>query len=288
MLSLKRLGACFAVLVISACASTPKGEGEAQLPAWAQQPARTVDGGYIVFIGSGEDTTLERAHFKASGMAIQDLSNECSFAPKGTRSEDHFEQRVGNVYKSWAKFSVQYDDCESAKKAVDPAEIRKIANVPMADELKRYHEMMNEPEPMSLVSTETPAQSNSDNPSSSNSGSGGRVRFVALNNNNGFFWARQQIVYTKQIVILAPVNQYQPGSAQSAQIAHSLTPTQTAVRQYEAHNPDLRTGHQTYSSSPVRMQQLQARSVSRSVAHGNGARKAGKHEGHARRKFRRR
>jgi hypothetical protein len=258
----------------AACSSAPtdpnaKTEGGPP-PAWTQQPARTAENGYIIYVGNGEDSTVERAHFKASGMAIQDLVNECSLAPKGTRTEDSYEQKPegGHMYKAWVKVSIQYEDCEDAKKATDPEAIRKLANVQLTEELKRYQQMIDEPAPEVLAGGDNagvnPALGNTGGTYSG--GGGGGVRVVAINDYNGFFWARQQVAYTKEVVVLAPPNQYQPGTPQTAQFVHQVAPAQAAVTGYEAQNPETKTWHQAYSASPVRQQMIQQRAATRAAA----------------------
>lgn len=267
-------------LLSSSCATSPSGNDTgrgpgSQPPAWAQQPARTVDGGYIVFVGKGEDMNIERAHFEATGMAIQDLVNECSLAPKGTRSEDRFEQKLGNRYQAWVKVSIQYEDCEAAKRAVDPEDIRKLANAQLTEELERYQDLIDEPEPETLAAGDpqgvNPAAGNTSYASSGGYGGGGTVvRVVAVNDYNSFFWARQQVAYTKQVVILSPPAAYPPGAPQTVAFVHQVTPMQSQVQRYEVQNPEVRSWNQAYSGSPVRQQMMRQQNAARMRSMGNG------------------
>jgi len=271
----RRLFAVVAPLAfMSACSSAPTDPNAktpgGPPPAWTQQPARTSENGYIIYVGNGEDATVERAHFKASGMAIQDLVNECSLAPKGTRTEDSYEQKPDgtHTYKAWVKVSIQFEDCEDAKKATDPEAIRKIANVQLTEELKRYQTMIDEPAPEALAGGDNagvnPALGNTGG--SSYNGGGGGVRVVAVNDYNSFFWARQQVAYTKEVVVLAPPTAYQPGTPQTAAFVHQVAPAQASVQQYEAQNPQTKTWNQSYSGSPVRQQMIQQQVASRAAA----------------------
>src|SRR5947209_3047805 len=94
---------------VAACAAAWAGcaggrtAADSVAPGWVHQAARTVEGGYIVYLGEVEDQAPERARFKAEAAAIQDLANECSFAPKGARVEDHFDQPTGVIHHAYAK-----------------------------------------------------------------------------------------------------------------------------------------------------------------------------------------
>ena len=43
-------------------------------PSWIHQPARTVDGGYIVYVSSSQDRIDEQARFKARASGIEDIA----------------------------------------------------------------------------------------------------------------------------------------------------------------------------------------------------------------------
>lgn len=85
------------------CSSEPSREK----PTWVDGPTRVVDNGYIVYIGTGEEVTDDRAQLAAEGLAIQDLANECSFIPKGTRVEDRYSEKQKNTYKAYAKVAIE-------------------------------------------------------------------------------------------------------------------------------------------------------------------------------------
>ena len=97
----------FIFLVVAGCA-TESSDRPFSVPEWTKAPTRTVDNGYIVYIGSGEDSAKDRASFKAEGAALQDLANECSFVPKGTRLEDRFDKVEGSLHESYAKVAVEF------------------------------------------------------------------------------------------------------------------------------------------------------------------------------------
>jgi hypothetical protein len=213
------------LLALTHCASKPPE------PDWVKQTSRTVDNGYIVYVGTGVDRLLEKARFKAEGEAIGDLVNECSFAPKGARIEDHFEEpgeKKGEI-KAYAKIGLTFEECEQAKKATDPTEIKNLANVSLAEELKRYQEMVGaEPEPSDVQVAQ-----------GGHGGGGGGV--MIIQNNNEYLLARQQIVWEKQYVILAPPGAYAPGTPAYVHYNTVVTQVQPRVVEYEQIHPAVRT-----------------------------------------------
>src|ERR1039457_6458123 len=123
------------------CSSkTPEQEAQALRPQWTNEAARKVDNGYIVYVGTGEDTEPQKAQFIAEGMALEDLANECSFAPKGTRIEDRYVEKLHYTTKVYAKVAIDFETCESAKKAVNPADIQALANESLNEKIKKYQE----------------------------------------------------------------------------------------------------------------------------------------------------
>jgi hypothetical protein len=226
-----------AIFTLSGCSSTPSGT-RAEAPAWINQATRTVDNGYIVYVGIGEDNVPERARFKAEGMAIQDLANECSFAPKGTRVEDHYDQPVGVIFRSYAKVGIAFQDCDDAKAAIQPAEIQKLASAPLTQELKRYQDAVDTPEDEETVA-------------SASEGSGANpmiYRTTPIQNDSGFFVVRQQVAFMKEDVILVPQN-YPPNSPQSQTFVQQVAPAQNSVQTYETAHPVVRTWPQSFSAN---------------------------------------
>ncbi len=231
------------ILFLLGCSSSPQAVTPHPAPVWLQNPTRTVDEGYIVYIGQGEDVSSERAIFKAESIAIGDLTNECSVPPKGSRFEDRYEEVLAGVHHVYAKLGVTFEECEQAKKAVDPQSIRRLANTSMAEQWKRFQDSY-----YAADQTQTNGNELSQPPSSSSSGSGsGGVRFVAIQGPPDYFIYRQQVAYVKQDVVLAPPTAYAPGSPQSQQVAHVLAPANTQLQQYEHANPTMATTHTAWS-----------------------------------------
>ncbi|CAM6005656.1 unnamed protein product [Sphagnum balticum] len=151
-------------------------------------------------------------------MALQDLANECSFVPKGTRVEDHAEKQK-YTYMSFAKVAVEFQECDEAKKASDPAQIQQLANVGFTQEIKKYQDIVEGASPESdgsnLIAPDTST--------STASGGGG-------NGNTHFFVMRQYVAYQNQVVILAPPNTYVAGAPATVAYTNSVAPSQSRFR----------------------------------------------------------
>jgi hypothetical protein len=231
-------------LTLAACSSAPKPPAE---PEWTAAPARTVEGGYIIYVGSGEDRTPEKARFKAESMALQDLANECSFAPKGTRIEDHFDTQTGIITRSYAKVAVEFQDCEAAKAATTPEQIRNLGNVQLTEQIKRYQDLVDSPEPQETVVLADNGMPSSPPPN-----------VVVVHDYPEFVVYRQQVAYINQSVILAPPAYYPPGAPITTQPVPAAAPFHGAVMRYEANNPQLRTSPMAFSNSRPNFMQHQA------------------------------
>jgi hypothetical protein len=197
------------------------GHPTSSAPSWTTGPTRTVDAGYIVYLGHGEDKSPERATLAAEGMAIADLANECSFVPKGARIEDRYDEPLPDSgHRTYAKIGIPFEECEAAKKATDPDEVRKLANVAMTEELKRYQDI--------FYAAATPA--------------GGGQAPGEIKDNSDYYVARQHVAYWKQEVILAPATVYVVGSPERVVYVTNITPAVTNLQAYETANPALRSG----------------------------------------------
>jgi hypothetical protein len=241
--------ASIAALALAGCSSGQKSTEDPDAPAWIRQPTRTVDAGYIVYVGASEDALLDQARFKAEAQAIEDLANECSFAPKGARVEDHYE-RIGNgangpVHQAYVKIGVDFLSCEQAKAAVQPDDIHRIANVAMAEEVKRYQTLVDEPEPEPLQAGEE-GSAGSSGTQTSNSGQSAPVRTVyVVRDEPGFFILRQQVAYYKQTIILPPP----PGTPAPlpAQATATLASPMRQLQGYEQEHPEIKNTPSTWS-----------------------------------------
>ncbi len=215
-------------LIFSACASTPIS------PEWTRQSTRQVDNGYIVYLGKGEASNPERAQFKAEGQALEDLANECSMIPIGTRIEDRYGEKDKHTSTAYVKVALEFQECEAARRALEPSDIKKIANVPFTQQLKRYQDL-NEtgdlPDRGQVAAIVPPSE-----PSPLPAGDG------AWSPTTRFFVQRQYVVYQKQIVVLAPPTAYAPGSVEAQKFVANVQPAAQQVVQSEVKDPTLRKG----------------------------------------------
>jgi len=216
---------------------------KSRLPQWAQQPTRTVDNGYIVYVGHSEAPTRQKAQFKAEGIALEDLANECSMIAKGTRVEDRFTETTQNGFNAYAKIAIEFQTCDQASKTIDPDEIRKLASAPFTEQLRKYQEFDETgviPANDEVAVVEPPNEI----PSAPTA--------TANNDNVQFYVVRQYVAYQKQIVILSPPNSYAPGSPQTVQFTSAMQPAVTQVQTMAATNPSYRTNPTPWSRIPNR------------------------------------
>ena len=205
-----------------------------------------VDNGYIVYVGTGEDPSLERAQFLAESKALEDLANECSFAPKGTRIEDHYNNQAKYQYHSYAKVAVEIQECDNAQKALDPESIRNLANQAFATQIQKYQDLVDEPE-------EEVAQNNTGQaPVAPPSGGGTSGGPVYVHDGFSFFVVRQQIAYEKEVVILSPPTMYQPGAPETVAMTKIVAPATTQVQTFAHNNPEITRAPTTWSTLPNR------------------------------------
>lgn len=268
--------------VLAGCASKPVG------PEWIHNPTREVDNGYIVYIGKGESSTAERSQFKAEGMALEDLANECSMIPKGTRIEDRYDEKDKYTDTAYVKVAVEFQECDAARKTLEPSEIKKIANVAFTEQLKRYQDLIETgevPDRSEVASIEPPAE-----PSPMPERSG-------WSESTHFYVQRQYVAYQKEIVVLSPPTAYPTGSVASQKFVQTVQPTSEQINNIETKDPAVRkTAWSGIADRPrsIRPAALAPKSVAAKPVHpmtapspyrGKG-KGQGKHGGHGRHKRR--
>jgi len=221
----------------------------AKAPAWIHQPTRSVDNGYIVYVEHADGPNLEKAQFKAEGMALEDIANECSIIPKGTRVEDRYSEKKSAESQGWAgfdayaKIALEFQTCDEGSKAVEPEQIRKLASTPFTEELQRFQQFDETGEIPSQAETASiePPEQIAPAPVASSTGGSGQ-----------FYVFRQYVAYQKQIVVLSPPTAYAPGSPQAAQFASTVTPAVHQVQTMAIANPTYRTNPTPWSKIPDR------------------------------------
>ena len=222
-------------LLFTACASEPKKEG----PDWIRQPTRTVDNGYIVYVGTGDSRDSERAQLRAEGMALEDLANECSFIPKGARLEDRYIVKGKSENTAYVKVAVEFQECTEAQKALEPSDIRKLANTSFTEQLRRFQDLEETgelPDKSEYAVLDMPAEVQP--PPTMQPGVSDSVHFAVM---------RQYVAYQKQVVILAPPTVYPPNSPASRTFVTDLQPTVGQIQQTAAANPALVKNPQPWS-----------------------------------------
>jgi hypothetical protein len=223
------------LIFLLGCHSEPKRTG----PDWVYEPTRIVDNGYIVYVGKGQFSYEDRAQFKAEGLALEDLANECSLIPKGTRIEDRYSEQLEKETVTYVKIGVEFQECIDAQKTVDPIAIKKIASVNFAEQLKKYQDLEETGEmpektegyevlPMADVPP-APAQ----NPNWSSS-----VHFYAV---------RQYVAYQKEVVILSPPTAYAPQSVETQHFVSAVQPATNQLQVMEQKDPSLKSQPKTWS-----------------------------------------
>jgi hypothetical protein len=223
-----------------ACSSTPKVER----PAWLNEPTRVVDNGYIVYVGTAEDLQPEKAQFKAEGIALEDLANECSFIPKGARIEDRFQEKNDKLTKSYVKLGLEFTECEKAKHTTDPVAIKEIANVAFAEQMRKFQDLSETgevPDKSQYAALEVPKEWT---PAPARAGMSEDVHFYAV---------RQYVAYQKEVVILSPPMAYAPNSVETQRYTAAVQPAVAQVETYQAKNPELAKNPLPISKLPNRM-----------------------------------
>jgi hypothetical protein len=237
---MKKIFVCASLLIsLSACGSEDKKPDS----AWTQQVTRTVDNGYIVYVEHADSGSEENARFKAEGLALEDLANECSIIPKGTRIEDRSSEQTKYGYKAYVKLAVEFQECDQASKTVDPEQIKKLANVPFTQEMKRYQDYAETGQvpPASEVAQIVPPDRVLPAPAQN-----------GWNDQTQFYVTRQYVAYQKEVVVLAPPTAYQPGTPQTQNFVQTIRPVSENLQQTMAKEPTYRTQPVVWSQIPNR------------------------------------
>ena len=228
---------------LCACSSNSKSTvATPSEPVWIHQPTRTVEGGYIIYVASSEARTLDQSQSHAQSAAIQNVANECSFAPKGTRLEDLYSNTAGILHRTFAKVAVSFQECEEAQHALDPAQIKVLANVAMTERVKHYQDAIDQEE-NEQNATEVESDQTGLNPALADQTIQNPVQFLVV---------RQQIAYAKEWVILAPATSYAANSRESAYFQQVVTPATTQVQNYQTQNPAVKNAQTGWSTLAVK------------------------------------
>jgi hypothetical protein len=224
-------------------------------PAWIQDPTRTVDAGYLVYIGTSEDSLTDTARFKSEAAALEDLANECTFLPKGTRIEDHFQVAGANGFHAYSKVSLTLEECEQAQNTTDPDQIRALANTEMTETLKRYHDLIDNPTSLTPANAATDvelgdalSQTTYTPPQPWGTSAPHWKGTVVINSPWQYFVVRQQIAYWKTVVVLSSPGLYAPGTELRSGFEVGLQRVNAQRVSYEHVNPSVRSTSSAWSN----------------------------------------
>ncbi len=229
-----RLRLLLLILFLFYCGCTTSAP-DRERPKWIDGPTRTVDNGYIVYIGTGEEIADSQAQLAAEGLAIQDLANECSFIPKGTRVEDRYSEKLNNTYKAYAKIAIEVSACDEAAKITDPNEVKSMASQPFTEELQRFEDSI-QGHSDEVVDADVPEKQLT------------RPEGAQFSSEDHYYMARQYIVYQNQAVILAAPGYYAPGTPAYVNYTTHVRPVIMGVQSYSAQNPQVRNNPRTWST----------------------------------------
>lgn len=219
---------------MGACASAPIA------PEWIHSPTRAVDNGYIVYIGTGGGPNQENAEFKAEGMALEDIANECSFIPKGTRVEDRYNEKGEHDFTAWVKVALEFQECDQASKTTEPLEIKRLANASFTAQMKRYQDF-NE-------TGETPASDELTVLTPPTSIAPAPARASDWSEATHFYVIRQYVAYQNEVVILSRPSAYQPGSPEAKVYTTRMQRPQQQIQKAIAGDPQLKSAPQPWSA----------------------------------------
>ena len=182
---------------------------------------------------------------KAEGQALEDLANECSFIPKNTRIEDRFSSYEDRETTAFIKVGLPFEDCENAKRALDPAEIKKQGSPGFTAQLKKYQDVI-----------ETGEWSSDSEVADIDPGviPPPPIRQEGWSDATHFYVTRQYVAYQKETVILAPPTAYAPGTDQNKKFTTFVTQESANVKGLEEKNPGLKTSPMAWSQVPQRPQ----------------------------------
>ncbi|MBC7371926.1 MAG: hypothetical protein H7326_10195 [Bdellovibrionaceae bacterium] len=226
------------LFLIVGCSSQPK----SNRPSWLTEPTRTVDNGYIVYVGTAEDLNPDTAQFKAEGLALEDLANECSFVPKGARIEDRFRETEKSMTKSYVKLGLEFTACEKAKNATTPEQIKEFANNSFTEQIRRFQDLTETgsiPESSQYAEMDVPKDF-----------SPAPAKATGMTDTVHFYAVRQYVAYQKEVVILAPPAAYAANSPESQRFVAAVQPATTQIATYQSQNPELLKAPAPWSKVP--------------------------------------
>jgi hypothetical protein len=112
---------------------------------WARADGRTQSGGWLFFTGKAAASTPAKAYFKAEGMALTRLVQECRLIHLKTRIIERCDEKVGSSYLAYVRANVTVKDCEKSQQETAKGQVNdkftKIYNE--YDNQQRIERMIN-------------------------------------------------------------------------------------------------------------------------------------------------
>jgi hypothetical protein len=214
---------------------------------WVLQPARTVDQQNLVFVISSSGLSKASAEFTAVSKALEDLANECSYIPRGTRLEDRVESKQVDQFVVAVQLVISVKNCDQAKKDFLPEDIQLNANRGYTDQIQKYQleKVPNFAAQIPRVRVESDAKQALMTDSN------------LIHDDGEFFEMRQKIALLKQSFILSKTL----SSSNSKQSMQSLQEQFAATQRYEEANPALKSSSLTWSKVQIQLSEKQKASV---------------------------
>lgn len=112
---------------------------------WARADGRTQSGGWLFFSGKAAASSPAKAYFKAEGLALTRLVQECRLIHLKTRIIERCDEKVGASYLAYVRANITVKDCEKTQQESSQGQINekftKIYNE--YDKQQRIERMIN-------------------------------------------------------------------------------------------------------------------------------------------------
>lgn len=228
----------YLLLTFPACQTTSSVNREIASPHdWSSSPSRFLEGSNIIYIGIGEDRGAAQARIKAEAFALQNLANDCSLIPRTTIISPHLaEDRVGVLYRSFAKISVNESECLKGRRQSLDSEVRAFSEPVLTLQLDQYQKTYDAPEAAELDSL---------------------TEEISVSGKSQLFVVRQQTTLAKQQIVL---------DTKGLQDSRPLQNAADAVAKFETANSNIWKSPKAFSDERPNSFNHQPSSVVDSIA----------------------
>lgn len=101
---------------------------------WARVDGRSQAGGWLFFTGKAAASSMDKAYFKAEGLALSRLVQECRLIHRKVRIIERCDEKVGTSFLAYVRANVTVDECQKTQKDSN----RKIINDKFTKIYKEY------------------------------------------------------------------------------------------------------------------------------------------------------